>query len=169
MQTQKEAVYTAVMNVLESEGLEFEKGQIITELVDDKMRASVHAILVEGFKAGEISLKQTEENQKKLKNSSELSSYVSGLISNWFRKDTRLNGGGVYKPKNPGSRAGHSNPTIKALRQLLKTGLSTDQATKVQSELDIRIKEFRAAKQKDVEIDYSALPEGLVEELELDI
>src|SRR5665213_1962213 len=44
--------------------------------------------------------------------------YVPGMVSNWIRKDLRLNGGEKYETKNPGSRAGQGDDQLKNLKAL---------------------------------------------------
>jgi len=59
-----------------------------------------------------------------LADDAKLRSYCSGLQSNWLRKDTRLNGGVKYVAKNPGSRAGSTDP--KALADAIRATNITD-------------------------------------------
>jgi len=138
--TQEEAVFQAIKNVMgEVEGA-YEPSK--------EERALVTEILVEGFNAGRIALKDTPANAEKLADVSKLRSYCSGLQSNWLRKDTRLNGGVKYVAKNPGSRAGSTDPQIKAMRTLLqtRTDLSTDDRAEIQSMIDSRVSEIKPAK-----------------------
>ena len=96
MTNQKEATYQAIVNVTGHTGegvLEISKEQ----------RAQVNMILFQGFRAGTIQLDREFTD-------ADLKSYVSGLQSNWIRKDKRLNGGVQYTAKNPGSRAGSGDP-----------------------------------------------------------
>ena len=96
--TQKEAVYLAVTGFY---GSKFSNG--MTHTKEDK--AKIVDILVEQFEAGNIEIKSAQENVR---------TYMIGLLNNHLRKDTRLNGGEKYVAKNPGSRAGQSNPQIAA-------------------------------------------------------
>lgn len=144
--TQKEAVYTAICGVTGFTGegvLEISKEQ----------RAQVNAILFEGFKAGRIELEREYTD-------SDLKSYVSGLQSNWIRKDKRLNGGVSYQAKNPGSRAGSTDPQLKAMRALLTTLDSAEDRAEVQKHIDAKVAELQAAKQAKT-VDFSALPADL--------
>ena len=117
---QREAVYTATKSVLTDAAVKFEDGNNINTVMTEDFRKRVHAIVIESFKSGAVEFKATPSNDAKLANDSELSSYVSGLISNWYRKDKRFNGNTQYTAKNPGSRAGQGDPQLKALRQLAK-------------------------------------------------
>ena len=143
---QKEAVFTAVVNVTGYNG----EGPC---LPSKEQRSQISAILFEGFKAETIQLDR-EFNDVGLK------AYVSGLVSNWLRKDTRLNGGIAYQAKNPGSRQGSTDPQIKAMKVLLSTLTEESDRAEVQAHIDARLKEINAEKSK-VSIDFSALPPEL--------
>lgn len=143
---QKEATYQAICNVTGHKG----DGVLV---ISKEQRAQVNMILFESFRAGKIQLDREFDD-------AELKQYVSGLQSNWIRKDKRLNGGVQYTAKNPGSRAGTADPSLKALRALMST-LTTDEDKKeVQGYIDARIAEINAAKQVAT-VDYSALPAEL--------
>lgn len=142
---QKEAVYQAVVNVT---GFNGEGAVSITK----EQRAQVNAILFEGFKSGAIELDREFTD-------SDLKGYVSGLQSNWLRKDKRLNGGMQYVAKNPGSRSGSTDPQIKAMRTLLSTLTDESEKAEVQKHIDARLAEI--APTKKVTIDYASLPAEL--------
>jgi hypothetical protein len=150
--TQKEAVFTAVVNVLAQEGISIVEGQAVA--MTKELRAQVNNILFEGFRNETIEL-------DKVFSDSELKGYVSGLQSNWLRKDKRLNGGIQYIAKNPGSRAGSGDPALKAMRTLMSTLASAEDKAEVQTHIDARLSEIQASKAKTVTIDYSVLPADL--------
>lgn len=145
MMTQKEAVFVAMTSIVGS----FDGACVPTK----EQRAQVNAILCEGFKAGKITLDREYTD-------SDLKQYVSGLISNWLRKDTRLNGGSKYEAKNPGSRAGSSDPQLKAMRALLTTDITPEEKAEVQEYIDARVKEISVTKQAKI-VDFNALPADL--------
>jgi hypothetical protein len=151
-QSQKEAVFTAVVNVLEQEGIAITEGEPVK--MSKEFRAQVNNILFEGFRAGTIEL-EGEFSDSKLKG------YVSGLQSNWLRKDKRLNGGTQYVAKNPGSRAGSGDASLKAMRTLMSTLTTDSDKAEVQSHIDARLAEIQVNKAKTVSIDYSVLPADL--------
>ena len=151
-QSQKEAVFTAVVNVLAQEGISITEGEPVK--MTKEFRAQVNNILFEGFRNGTIELDREFSD-------SDLKGYVSGLQSNWLRKDKRLNGGTQYVAKNPGSRAGSGDPTLKAMRQLMSTLTTDADKAEVQSHIDARLAEIQASKAKTVNIDYSVLPADL--------
>ena len=128
---QKEAVYNAVTNICSpsDEGV---------YSPTKEQRAQVNMILFEGFRSETIELDSTFTD-------SELKAYVSGLQSNWLRKDKRLNGNVQYIAKNPGSRTGSSDPQIKAMRLLLSTKTDADERAEIQSFIDKRVAEVKPA------------------------
>lgn len=143
---QKEAVFQAVINVVgvQHEGVKYEPTK--------EQRAQISMVLIEGFKSGDINLDR-EFDETGLK------SYVSGLLSNWLRKDTRLNGGTKYEAQNPGSRAGVADPQLKAMRALLTTLTDDADRAEVQKHIDARVAEINKAKAPT--IDFSKLPPEL--------
>ena len=147
---QKEAVFAAVQSVCgQHEG---------PYLPSKEERAQINMILLEGFKSESIQLDR-EFNEVGLK------AYVSGLVSNWLRKDSRLNGGTKYVAKNPGSRQGSTDPQIKAMRVLLSTLTEESDRAEVQAHIDARLAEINAEKVKKVQTDISALPPELAAKL----
>ena len=143
---QKEAVFAAICSVTGHTGegvLEISKEQ----------RAQVNMILFEGFRAKKIQLDKEFSD-------SDLKSYVSGLQSNWIRKDKRLNGGVQYTAKNPGSRQGSGDPALKALRALFSTLTTDADKAEVQAYIDARMTEIATTKQVAT-VDFSALPADL--------
>ena len=143
--TQKEAVFQAVQNVCGSSDEAYAPTK--------EQRASVNQILFEGFRAGNIELDREYTD-------TELKAYVSGLQSNWLRKDKRLNGGIQYVPKNPGSRTGSTDPQVKAMRALLATKTDPSERAEIQEFIDKRVSEIKPAK-KQVVINVADLPEEL--------
>lgn len=152
-QTQKEAVYSAVMSVLSEHGVMVREGVTVAKLMNREYRAIVNAILFQGFKQGKIEL------DTQFANDSDLKTYISGLQSNWLRKDTRLNGGVKYKPANPGSRTGSGDDQLKALRQLLSVTTDVKARAEIQGFIDARTREISASKAPKVNISH--LPPAL--------
>src|ERR1035437_4393876 len=129
--TQKEAVFQAVTNVCGQQDSAYEPSK------DE--RASVNQILFEGFRSETVELDQTYDD-------SQLKAYVSGLQSNWLRKDKRLNGNTQYVAKNPGSRAGSTDPQIKAMRALLSKKTDVSERAEIQAFIDKRVAEVKPTK-----------------------
>jgi hypothetical protein len=84
--SQKDAVHNAVTSVLSSNDIEFNATTNVGTLMNRQLRAQVNEALFNGFRAGTIDLDREFTD-------TELRAYVSGLQSNWIRKDKRLNGG----------------------------------------------------------------------------
>lgn len=150
--SQKEAIFAAVVSVLEANGVSFTEGETIAkEMLDKNMRSSVLDSLVQSFEAGNIAVDKAQEN---------IRSYFSGTVSNWLRKDTRLNGGVKHTIKNPGSRRGQQDSVIKNLRLLQQRYTNgTDEYTAIQGKIDTRLGELKAKNQP--KIDTSVIPDDL--------
>lgn len=154
-QKQKEAVFHAVTHVI---GSVPDSGPV--ELSSEQ-RKQVNLILFEGFRSGTIELDREYTD-------SELKAYVSGLQSNWLRKDKRLNGGVAYTPKNPGSRVGSGDAQLKALRTLQKMQTDPAKVMEIQSYIDKRLAEIKpASSAAAAQVNVSDLPAELAESLGL--
>lgn len=158
--TQKEATYNAIKSVLKVNNVSFEDGQDVSELLTTDLKKEVRSVLFEGFRAGEIAQSDTFISNT-LHDNSALNRYCTGLISNWTKKDRRLNGGVKHIIKNPGSRAGQGDEQVKELRKLLKQVAGTKAEAQVKEALDARLAEVKASKATKVEINVEALPENL--------
>lgn len=131
--SQKEAVFSAVTNVCGAQDGAYNPTK--------EERASVNQILFEGFTNGTI------EYSGALPETAKLKGYVSGLQSNWLRKDPRLNGNTKYVAKNPGSRAGSTDPQIKAMRVLLSTQEDPTKRSEIEAFISKRLAEIKPSKQ----------------------
>ena len=151
MMTQKEAVFQAVTKII---GSEFKEGMDCGAWFKARpeAKAELQAAVLEAFNSGACEIKSAQEN---------MNTYVQGLISNHLRKDIRINGGEKYVAANPGSRAGQSDPQIKAMRQLAKTlEEGSAEHTKVVNAINEKLAAIKAEKAK-VEINVDDLPEDL--------
>jgi hypothetical protein len=167
---QRDAVYSAVTSVLSDAGVHFEDGMNVAPMLSKELRGAVQAIVVEGFTSGKIAFEASEANQEKLSTPAKLNAYVSGLISNWVRKDKRLNGNSSYTAKNPGSRTGASDEQLKTLRALKKQFAGTDKESIIEAQITKRVGELRAEKAKSTALSaeqIAALPEDVRESLGL--
>lgn len=144
--SQKEAVFQAVTNVCGTQD------EAYTPSKDE--RASVNQILFEGFRS------ETIEYDGPLPDDSKLKAYVSGLQSNWLRKDKRLNGNVVYVAKNPGSRAGSTDAQIKAMRVLLSTQEDPTKRSEIQTFIDKRLAEIKPTKSTELSAEQIAVLEA---------
>jgi hypothetical protein len=142
---QKDSVFGAVCDVRGS--TEFNAPVELTK----EERGKVQAALVAGFQAGTIVY------QGDATDSTKLAAYVSGLVSNWLRKDKRLNGNVAYVAKNPGTRTGSGDETLKAMRTLLSVTTDSDAKAEIQLEIDKRLAVIKPKKT----INVDAIPESL--------
>lgn len=142
---QKEANFEAVCAVRGT--TEFSEAVDLTK----EERSAVQSALLKGFQAGSISYTGD------LKDTTKLTAYISGLVSNWLRKDRRLNGGVQYVAKNPGTRTGSGDESLKAMRALLGATTDEDARVEIQAEIDKRVSELKPKKV----INVDALPESL--------
>lgn len=145
MLSQKEAVFGFVTE------LSTFNGDVAVPTKDE--RAEIIDRLVYGFQAGEISM----DNAAILADATKLRQYASGLLTNWLKKDVRLNGGTKYVPKSTGTRV--SDPQIKEMRKLLSTVTDPMDRAVVEAEIAKRQAEINAAKAPT--IDFSVLPASL--------
>lgn len=126
---QREAVYVTTMNVLADNNVNFDDEQAggVEKVLTKDMRATVILTICQGFLAGEVEMSE-DGKAKYFADEKKLKSYVNGLVSNWYRKDKRLNGGVKHEIKNPGSRAGAGDDQIKALKALRETKVGDAEA-----------------------------------------
>lgn len=155
VQTQKEAVFTAVTSVLSEANVVVNEGENYAAHLNREFRAQITSILVEGFKSGTIAL------DKEFASESDLRTYCSGLTSNWLRKDSRLNGGMKYVAKNPGSRVGSSDAQLKAMRALFSTQTDPAKQAEIQAFIDSRVQQIKASRKPAKTINVADLPEEL--------
>lgn len=152
MKSQKEAVYTAIVELFGHDGqsafdaTKEQRNQIIEVVTAGIMNGSVE------FSADARAKHDTEAKVK---------GYVGGMVSNWLRKDQRLNGGDKYVTKNPGSRAGSGDEVLKNLKALKSTLSDKDQLDAVDAEITKREEFLRSQKAKTVTINTDLIPESL--------
>jgi hypothetical protein len=161
MVNQKTAVTNVVLTIFPDYELSGET--ILKGLLNTDTKKQMRALLFEGFRAGEISM--SDEAQAKAVDDAYLNKYVSGLLDNWVRKNPEFNNsfkaspGGKYETKNPGSRAGSGDESIREMRKLLKTVTDEATRTEIQEAIDARIAEV--SPEKVVTIKAEAIPEHL--------
>lgn len=164
VQSQREAVFEAISAVTES--TEFDGAIELTK----EQKQEVYSMLSEGFKTGTIKFKDTPANREKLSTPAKLNQYVSGLVSNWVCKDPRLNGNTKYVAKSPGSRAGSTDPQLKALRVLAtKFAGNEEKLAEINKHISARMSQISEEKATKAiqQIDISVLPSDLAESLGL--
>jgi hypothetical protein len=152
--SQKECVYNAVQAFLADSGREHEldNAQPISLSKSDKQ--TVVGMVCAASDVMELSSEATIKYNSPQK----FKVYVIGLVNNWIRKDTRLNGGEKYQTKNPGSRAGSGDEQIKALKALKSTLTSLEDIEAIDKAIETRTAEIKPI--KTVAINVDALPEA---------
>lgn len=115
---QKDAVYLAIRQLKPTE-VDSDRPVKLTK----QEKKIVEAKLFDGFRKGRI------QYNNELPSDDKLALYVSGLVSNWLRKDRRLNGDTQYVPRRPrtASTLKHlpeslSNEDIKTIKKMTAPG-----------------------------------------------
>ena len=94
MVSQRDAVYAATVEALSKANITFNPTiTVVKEVATDSLRDAVVSKVFTQLKTGEVALKSTEANAKKLADEAKLKSYVSSLVSNHWSRDPKLNGG----------------------------------------------------------------------------
>lgn len=144
--TQGEAVFQAVRTI-------FTEGKVPpTTEWSNEQKEKVHSAVLAMFQAGLVNKNSGGTDEVALVK------YVPGLTNNWVRKDKRLNGGETYIPKNPGSRAGSGDASLKNLRVLLTVVTDPEAKAAVQLEIDKRTAELA---KPTATLDITKIPEHL--------
>ena len=156
--SQKQAVVNTILSVLKERGVDYEmKGEVkMSDIFTKDDRNKVRDIITAGFIAGSIDISENA-HAKHVENG--FITYTNGLIKNWVKKNPDFNCGEKYTPKNPGSRAGQGDETVRALRSLLKTALDDEMRDEVNQALKNRLEEI--SPKNTIEINVDALPDHL--------
>lgn len=159
--TQKEAVISAVTNIL---GDDFVEGEtVVKDVLTKDQLIQVRNFVFEGIISGDVNYGKSTDDEK------EVSIYVNSMINNYFRRDTALNGGVPYTPSKEGSPR---DSQLKALNQLLNSGKVVEgdaNFIKITNQIEVRKQQLaaeRAAKKASASIgtiDTSVLPADLQE------
>lgn len=158
MQSQRSAVYVSVCQVLNVTDI-----NELTTLSKEQRKEVIELVTTS------ISIFETEFSESaraKYDTFDKIKGYVNGMVSNWLRKDVRLNGGDKYETKNPGSRAGGGDEILKNLKALKSTLTDDIHIQAVEGEISKRQAEL--SKKKIVEVDLSKIPDELRKQLGLD-
>jgi hypothetical protein len=163
---QKTAVCECLVRVLEQNEIDYELGgeipikQVLSKSMFDEVRREI----CEGFEEGLISMSD-EAKVKYVGHPTEMKKYVNGLVNNWVRKNKEFNNNfkgtpeGKYEIKNPGSRTGSTDESIKNMRLLLKTVTDPTVRGEIQEAIDERIAII--SPQYTVKVNAEAIPEHL--------
>jgi hypothetical protein len=141
MKTQKQIVFELVSTMFSPS----DSGAYILSKED---RHAVAAKVIAAINEGDVEVKSTKVKPE---------TYVPGMVSNWLRKDSRLNGDVKY---TPGFRKGpNGDPQLKAMRAL--KAITTDPDKLAVIEQHIARKELELARPAAASVDFDSLPEEL--------
>ena len=152
---QAQAVVSATQSVL---GDSFDHSQPILTYITKAQIEEVVDLVTAQLIAGEVEFGAKE----KYNTDAKVRAYTKGMVNNWHRKSLQLNPT-KYEAKNPGSRAGSSDPMVREMKKLkaqLTAAGDDETAAEVQLQIDSRIQEVKPTKSTPP-INTSALPESL--------
>ena len=117
--SQVDAVFAVTLETLAENDIFFVEGEtIVHDVVTAEIRASIRSKLAAMLLTGTVGYSKPE----KLQDKKYLNTYVSGLVTNWFNLDARLNAGCRPEPKIPKSKTDNK---IKNML-ILQSGMSPD-------------------------------------------
>jgi hypothetical protein len=156
--SQKEVVYSAISAFMHESGRQWDDGDKVDLSPED--RKTITTMIVAAIDVGEMEF--SAEARAKHNTPEKVRNYSTGLLSNWLRKDPRLNGGEKHSIKNPGSRVGQDDNVVKALRQLRKELTVPKEIAAVDSEIELRLTQLRNDKIKSTRINIDNIPAHLL-------
>jgi len=138
MKSQRDAVYDAVVLFLASrnESINGRKVELSTE-----ERVAVNQTLAKSLHDGEyiFNAKDKYDSLEKVEG------YSIRLLSNWLRRDTRLNGGVKHVIKNVGSRLHAKDTIVKKLRSLRRKLSDLREIEIVDAEISNRVRALKGS------------------------
>lgn len=142
--TQKDAVFSAVTQILASNNVSFQSGSTdVSTLLTRELRAQINTRLETDFRSGSVEM--SDDAKSKLNDTAELRAYISGLVSNWVRKDPRLNGGTTVATTSTttvSAKTLRNDAQLKALRAFLSAQVDPLRRQEIQGYIDQRIAEL---------------------------
>lgn len=152
---QAAAVVSATQSVL---GDSFDNSQPVLSYITKAQIGAVVDLVTAQILAGEVEFGAKEKYDTDAK----VRAYTKGMVNNWHRKSLQLNPT-KYEAKNPGSRAGSSDPMVREMKKLkaqLTAAGDEDTAAEVEAQIQARISEVKPTKSLPP-INESKLPESL--------
>jgi hypothetical protein len=135
--SQKQVVHNAIIAFLQENGLSLNDNKV--ELTHND-RKTIVTMIMAAIDSGDMHLsvaaRAKHDTPKKIRN------YSTGLLSNWLRKDHRINGGLKHKINNPGSKANQDDEVIKSLKSIRKLLSNHKEILAVDAEISLRIKQL---------------------------
>lgn len=143
--TQKDAVLSAISTVLANNNIKFQPNVTnVASVLTRELRSQINTLLTVEFSNGSVDM--SDDAKSKLNDVAELRAYISGLVSNWVRKDPRLNGGAVIATTSSStttvSKSLRNDPQLQALRKLQSAQVETSKQVEIQGFIDKRIAEL---------------------------
>ena len=153
---QAAAVVSATLEVL---GNDFNHSQPVLTYITKAQIETIVDFVTAQILAGEVEFGAKEKYDTDAK----VRAYTKGMVNNWHRKSLQLNPT-KYEAKNPGSRAGSSDPMVREMKklkaQLIAAG-DDDTAAEVEAQIQARISEVKPTSKSLPPINESQLPESL--------
>lgn len=110
--SQKEATYNSILEVFNANNISFTPNVTDAKLhLNTATRKQVVTSLVSKFDADLVEVSNDFKSKTVLV--SDLNKYCNGLVSNWLRKDIRLNGGNKYVAATNSSENKTNSTTVK--------------------------------------------------------
>lgn len=164
MLSQVNAVIAAVKSFAQDNSIEFIEGTTdARSFLDEKSVSGIAEFITSQVMNKEVQF--SENAWSKYDTRQKVYGYVKSMVKNHLKKSLKLNGGEPYRPTNPGSRTGQSNPEIKNLKaciaKLKSDGADAETIGKFESALEAKVAEYKASKQPQVEVDESLLSDEL--------
>lgn len=154
---QAQSVVSATLSVL---GNSFDHSQPVLSYITKAQIEQIVDIVTKSILSGETDF--SPEAKAKYDTDAKVRAYTKGMVNNWHRKSLNLNPT-KYEAKNPGSRAGSSDPMIREMKKLkaqLEAAGDNDTAQEVEAQIQARIAEIKPTKTSPT-VDTAKLPEAL--------
>lgn len=154
---QAQSVLNATLEVL---GDSFDHSQPLLSYITKAQIELVVDAVTQSILSGETDF--SPEAKAKYDTDAKVRAYTKGMVNNWHRKSLSLNPT-KYEAKNPGSRAGSSDPMVREMKKLkaqLEAAGDFDTAQEVETQIQARIQEVKPTKAQPT-INESVLPESL--------
>ena len=153
--SQKEAVYTAVTSYLT------DKGRSLDDVIlSSEDRKTIVTMLVRTIEVGDVEM--SIEAANKYDTADKIRGYSIGLLSNWLRKDARLNGGKKHKKKNPSIKLGQDDEVIKDLKSIRKLLTQKHEIELVDKEIKNKVESLHREKIVNIVVDTKHIPNHLL-------
>lgn len=157
MHSQKEAVYVAVKDILEANGKSIKTTEPVALSISE--RAAVVQYIADLIASSQAYF--SPNAAAKYSTEKDIKKYVSGLVSNWLRRDPRLNGGSASAVASQSESKKEPDTVLKNLKNLLHNVKGNPEAeAEILKEIEKRSAGIKADKIAG-KIDKDSIPEHL--------